>query len=174
MTHFLAAASTGGTISGTSQYLKQQNPKVHCVMPDPVGSIFKEYYETGSYKPARKFNVEGVGKESIPGALDIKIVDSVCEVSDQDAFAMCHKLARQEGILVGGSAGLNGHAAVELANSMTEPAVIVTILCDSGIKYLTKVFNPVYLASKGIMIDGVSNIDGGEHGDDSAPKKARL
>merc|ERR1711998_462268 len=117
-----------------------------------VGSIFKEYFETGKVGTAEKFLVEGVGKDSIPGALDINTVDGVIPVTDNDAFKMCHRMARREGILAGGSSGLNVHAAVTLANQLEEPGVIVTILCDTGIKYLSKVFNPVYLASKGIDV----------------------
>jgi len=152
VTHFLAAASTGGTVSGTGKYLKEKNPAVKIIMPDPVGSIFKEYFETGKVGTAEKFLVEGVGKDSIPGALDINTVDGVIPVTDNDAFKMCHRMARREGILAGGSSGLNVHAAVTLANQLEEPGVIVTILCDTGIKYLSKVFNPVYLASKGIDV----------------------
>ena len=164
VTHFLAGCSTGGTISGTSQFLKSQNPNVEVILPDPVGSIFKEYFETGAHKPAKNFNVEGVGKDSIPGALDINIVDRVYEVTDDEAFTMCHRLARTEGLLVGGSSGLNTHAAVVLANDLCKPCCIVTILCDSGIKYLTKVFNPAYLEAKGISVD---------QADEPAAKKAR-
>eukprot|EP00656_Telonema_subtile_P024224 TRINITY_DN261_c0_g1_i7.p2 TRINITY_DN261_c0_g1~~TRINITY_DN261_c0_g1_i7.p2 ORF type:complete len:310 (+),score=78.97 TRINITY_DN261_c0_g1_i7:411-1340(+) len=150
VTHFVAAASTGGTVSGCGRYLKEQNPAVHVVMPDPVGSIFKLFYETGQHQNAEKYLVEGVGKDSIPGALDFKVVDEVMVFSDQDAFGMCHRMATTEGVLAGGSAGLNVCAAVAIANRATEPCVIVTILCDSGVKYLSKVYNPEYLEQNNI------------------------
>jgi cysteine synthase len=156
VTHFLAGGSTGGTISGVGRYLKERKPDVQLIMPDPVGSIFKEAYESGgSHGKPKKFLVEGVGKDTIPGALDLKLVDGVVEVRDEDAFRMCHQLARCEGLLVGGSAGLNMHAAIELANSVEEPACIVTVLCDTGIKYLTKVYNPEYLAENNIDVSDV-------------------
>lgn len=152
VTHFVAAASTGGTVSGCGRYLKEQNPAVHVVMPDPVGSIFKQFYETGQHEKAKKYLVEGVGKDSIPGALDLKVVDEVLVVTDQDAFRMCHRMCREEGVLAGGSAGLNVCAAVEIANRASEPCTIVTILCDSGVKYLSKVYNSEYLEQNKIEL----------------------
>ena len=139
VTHFLAAASTGGTVSGVGKYLKERSPNVEIILPDPVGSIFKEYFDKGTHGPAESFLVEGVGKDTVPGALDISLVDQVIQVTDEEAFRMCHRLAQKEGMLVGGSAGMNVHAAVTLANSLDAPATIVTVLCDTGIKYLTKV-----------------------------------
>merc|ERR1711865_178857 len=152
VTHFVAGASTGGTISGTSRYLKEQNPAIQCVMPDPVGSIFKEYYDTGKHEKAKKYLIEGVGKDTIPGALDLDLVDEVMVVTDQQAFETCHKLCQTEGVLAGGSAGMNLFAAVEIANRATEPCTIVTVLCDSGVKYLSKVYNQEFLNNNGIFM----------------------
>ena len=89
--------------------------------------------------------VEGVGKNNVPGALDIKQVDWSVSCTDNQAFQMCHRLAREEGLSVGGSAGLNVHAALELAKTIDTPAIIVTLLCDQGVKYLSKVFSPEWL-----------------------------
>ena len=174
VTHFVAGASTGGlllgfaasstlfqggTVSGTGKYLKEQSSSVRIVMPDPVGSIFKQFYDTGAHDKAQKYLIEGVGKDSIPGALDLKVVDEIIVVNDQQAFGMCHKLCQKEGVLAGialhtsyrfrltaigagGSAGMNLFAAIEVANRATEPCTVVTILPDSGVKYLSKVISP--------------------------------
>ena len=100
----------------------------------------------------KKFLVEGVGKGSIPGCLDPSMIDRVIRVSDEEAFATCHSLANKEGLMVGGSAGLNSFAAIQIANEVTEPSVIVTVLCDLGIKYLTKVYNDDWLTENNIKI----------------------
>lgn len=155
VTHFVAAASTGGTVSGVGRYLKEMKPgNCYVVMPDPIGSIFKEAFDCkGVHGAPKPFLVEGVGKDSIPGALDFECVDEVMPVSDRDAISMCHKLARTQGLLVGGSSGLNVHASVKLANSLKQPGVIVTILCDTGIKYLSKVYSDSYLEQNQIEIN---------------------
>ena len=111
------------------------------LLADPVGSVFTNYFRTGELGEGKKFLVEGVGKNNIPGCLDMSVVDDVLPVTDCDAFKMCYKLAKTEGIFVGGSAGLNVHAAVELAKTVEGPATIVTLLCDLGVKYLSKVYN---------------------------------
>jgi len=151
VTHFIAAGSTGGTVSGVGRFLKEQGTGVEIIMPDPAGSIFKEAYENGGqHGKAKKFLVEGVGKDTIPGALNFDVVDRMLVVTDEEAFSMCHRLAQEEGLFVGGSAGLNIHAAVSIGNSLTEPATIVTVLPDCGIKYLSKVYNNEYLEEQGI------------------------
>ena len=163
VTHFVMAGSTGGTISGVGKCLKERSGgKVKVVMADPVGSIFAHYHATmdkatgknGEVIKSQPFLVEGVGKSTIPGAMNMAVVDEVVKVTDRDAFTMCKKLASTEGMLVGGSAGLNVHAAVDLANSLTEPATVVTVLCDLGIKYLTKVYNDEWLAANNCLITG--------------------
>lgn len=147
---FIAAASTGGTITGTARYLKDQKPSLQALMPDPLGSIFFDYYKSGKIGKTGSFQVEGVGKDSIPGALDFNVVDELVQFSDQQAFDMCHRLAHEEGLLVGGSAGANVWAAVDLAGRVEVPPgdthTIVTLLPDSGVKYLSKIFNEDWMA----------------------------
>ena len=166
VTHFVAGASTGGTITGTGKFLKNKSPNIKCVLADPVGSIFYEYFQSRKLTQPVKFLVEGVGKGSIPGCMDIEIIDDVVRVTDEQAFRMCHEMAKKEGLMVGGSAGLNTWAAVELANELEvsyfcslvqksldfvqEPGVIVTVLCDLGIKYLSKVFSKHWLKENDI------------------------
>ena len=140
-------------MAGVGKYLKSRNPEVQCIMPDPDGSVITNVFRTGAVGQKGSWHIEGVGKGSIPGAMDLSVVDDVVTVSDADAFAMCGKLARSTGIVVGGSAGMNVHAAVELANQMEEPATIVTVLCDLGVKYLSKVYNDAWLEENGLLLD---------------------
>ena len=152
ITHLVAAGSTGGTVSGTARYLKERNANVEVVMPDPHGSIFYDYWATGKLVKPRSFEVEGVGKDSIPEALDITLVDRMPRFRDEEAFAMCRLMAQRLGIMVGGSAGGNVHAALELARTLKGPATVVAILCDSGTKYLSKIFNNDWMAEKGFAL----------------------
>ena len=100
--------------------------------------------------------MEGVGKDSVPGVLDFKVVDDVFSVPDSDTFTMCHHLARTQGIFAGGSSGLNVFGAVKVGNELAS-GTVVTVMCDTGIKYLSKVFSPEYLKEQGCPVEGVSN-----------------
>ena len=143
VTHFVAGVGTGGTISGVGRYLKEQNPAVQVIGADPVGSV----YSGGTGRP---YLVEGVGEDFWPDTYDAQIADRVIEVSDADSFAMTRELARTEGLLVGGSAGMAVFAAVQVAREVNDPdAVIVVLLPDSGRGYLTKIFNDDWLATYG-------------------------
>jgi cystathionine beta-synthase/cysteine synthase A len=144
---FVASGSTGGTISGVARRLKENNPKVKSVLADPYGSVYKPYFEGKedylSY--IKPFNVEGAGKTKICATMDFSLVDEVVEFNDERAIAMVHRLAREEGIMAGGSSGGNVWAALEVAKKMEGPAKIVTVLPDSGFKYMSKIFNPEWL-----------------------------
>lgn len=132
--YLVAAGSTGGTISGTSRYLKSKKATVRSLLPDPHGSIFAEYWRSGRLTEPAPFQIEGVGKDSIPAAMDFDTVDMVLRVHDADAFETCDAIAAERGLLVGGSAGANVWAAVQLAGALDAPSTIVAILCDSGHK----------------------------------------
>ena len=151
ITHFVAGASTGGTISGTMKYLKEQNCKVQGILADPIGSVFYEYFKTGTHGKVKKFLVEGVGKDSVPKVLDISLVNNVIQIPDQDTFDMCRNVSKSEGFLMGGSSGLNLAASVALSGTI-DNGVIVTVLCDSGIKYLSKIYNDDYLKENNITV----------------------
>jgi cystathionine beta-synthase len=148
---FVASASTGGTISGVAKRLKEHNPNIKSILADPYGSVYKPYFEGKedylSY--IKPFNVEGAGKTKICATMDFSLVDECIEYNDEKAIGMVHQLARQEGLMVGGSSGGNVWAALELAKRMEGPAKIVTVMPDSGYKYLSKIFNPVWLKEKG-------------------------
>jgi len=126
---------TGGTISGAGRYLKERKPAVQIVGADPEGSIYSQPHDVHPYL------VEGVGEDFHPSTFDPAVVDRLVTVSDRDSFLMTRQLAREEGVLAGGSGGMAMHAAVEVAKEQGRDATIVVLLPDSGRGYLSKVFN---------------------------------
>ena len=148
ITHFVAAAGTGGTLTGAGRYLKEKNPKIKIIAGDPQGSILSEMWKTkGTGKPeGAPYKVEGIGQDKIPGTLDMSVIDDYQTVADRDAFSMARRLTREEGLFVGGSAGLITHVALELARKLDDPkAFVVTFLCDTGERYLSKLYNDEWM-----------------------------
>ncbi len=138
VTHFVAGVGTGGTLTGVARFLKRMNPAIRIVAADPVGSVIKGYKETGRVGQALPYLVEGIGQERIPANLDINLVDEVISISDRESFLMARRLAREEGIFCGGSSGTNVAAALHVARLLPPEAVVVTLICDTGERYLSK------------------------------------
>ena len=152
ITHFVAGAGTGGTISGTGRYLKEQNPDIRVIGVDPVGSVISGYFHTGEVAPGEPYKVEGLGNDKIPGTLDIGCIDEYRTVTDMEAFTMARRLVAEEGLFVGGSTGLIVHAALEEARGIDDPdAVVVAILCDWGERYLTKQYDDEWMRNNGFL-----------------------
>jgi cystathionine beta-synthase len=146
VTHLVASAGTGGTISGVGRFLKERNPGIQVIAGDPVGSIFADYFRTGEKGDGAPYKVEGIGNDKLPSTLWFDVIDEYHPVGDRDAFRMARRLTREEGLFVGGSAGLITHLAVELARRIDSPdALIVTILPDTGERYLSKVYNDEWM-----------------------------
>ena len=145
ITHLVAGVGTGGTITGCARYLKERNPAIEVIGADPVGSI----YSNTDVKP---YLVEGVGEDFWPATFDPDVVDRYVTVSDEQSFLMTRRLARAEGLLVGGSCGLAAVAALEVAQGIEDPdALVVVILPDGGRAYLSKIFNDAWMTQHGFL-----------------------
>ena len=142
ITHFVAGAGTGGTITGVGRFLKEQNPDVQIIAADPTNSV----YSGGSGRP---YLVEGVGEDFWPDTYDPAIVDSTIAVTDAESFAMAHRVTVEEGILIGGSGGTAVAAALQIGENLTAQDLVVVLIPDSGRGYLSKVFDKSWMANMG-------------------------
>ena len=156
VTHFVAGVGTGGTISGTGQYLKEVSEgRVRVIGADPEGSV----YSGGTGRP---YLVEGVGEDFWPEAYDRGVADEIVAVSDRDSFVMTRRLAREEGLLVGGSCGMAVVAGLRVAERLTPDDVMVVLLPDSGRGYLGKIFNDEWMADYGFLDNSGGGVTVGE------------
>jgi cystathionine beta-synthase len=152
VTHFVASAGTGGTITGVGRYLKEKNPAVRVVGIDPEGSITAPFFNTGEVGEGAPYKVEGIGNDKIPGTLDLDVVDDYQVLPDQAAFAMARRMTREEGLFAGGSAGLMVHGAIELAKQIDDPdAFVVSLVCDWGERYLSKIYDDEWMRENGFL-----------------------
>ncbi|GHE56512.1 pyridoxal-phosphate dependent enzyme [Roseivirga thermotolerans] len=156
ITHYAAGVGTGGSMCGTSKYLKEQNPKIVSVGIDTYGSVFKKYKETGVFdeKEIYPYLTEGIGEDILPKNVDFDLIDHFVKVTDKDGAIMTRRLAREEGLFCGWSCGSAVAGALEYAKeNLTEDDVMVIILPDHGTRYLGKIYNDNWMKARGFIED---------------------
>ena len=147
---WVAATGTGGTYAGVSLFLKEKNPDVRCVLADPKGSGLYSYFKTGEVHIEGNSVTEGIGNSRITANMEDVPVDDAIQIADPEAIRVIYQLLLKDGLFMGGSVGINVGAAVALAKQMGPGHTIVTILCDGGARYQSRLYNPEWLVSKGL------------------------
>jgi Cysteine synthase len=155
ITHFVCGMGTGGTISGVGKYLKEKKPAVKIIGVDPEGSLYYDFHKTGQVTKARTYVVEGIGEDFFPATMNMKILDDVLRVDDEECFVVARRLVKQEGIFTGGSGGGCISATLKLAKSLTEKDFVVAFLPDTGMRYLSKVYNDEWMRERGYVDSAV-------------------
>ncbi|KAM3100232.1 cysteine synthase A [Phormidesmis sp. 146-35] len=150
---WVSSTGTGGTYAGVSTFLKEQNPDVKCILADPFGSGLYSYVKSGEIHLEGSSVTEGIGNSRITGNMQGAPTDDAMRVDDREALRVVYQLLRKDGLYMGGSTGINVGAAVALAKQMGTGHTIVTLLCDRGSLYQSKLFNREWLESKGLLLD---------------------
>ncbi|MGH7717196.1 MAG: pyridoxal-phosphate dependent enzyme, partial [Vulcanimicrobiaceae bacterium] len=155
VTHFVCGMGTGGTISGTARFLKTKNPKIVVTGADPEGSIY-------SGDTPKSYKVEGIGMSYLPQTVDMRVIDKILRVSDKESFLMARRIAREEGLLVGGSSGTAVAAAARVAQELSPDDMLVVIMPDSGRGYMSKIFNDEWMIANGFIEDQRAKVTVGD------------
>jgi cystathionine beta-synthase len=153
ITHLVVGVGTGGTISGTAKYLKEQNPNIKIWGIDTYGSVFKKYHETGEFdkKEIYSYITEGIGEDILPENVDFSIIDKFEKVTDKDGAVMSRRLSTEEGIMVGYSAGSAVAGINQLKDNLSKDDIVVVIFHDHGTRYVGKLFNDDWMKKQGFM-----------------------
>ncbi|HSG99736.1 MAG TPA: cysteine synthase family protein, partial [candidate division Zixibacteria bacterium] len=152
MTCFVGGIGTGGTVSGCARYFKDQDQSVEVVAADPYGSIYYQYHKDQSVIEPAPYLVEGIGEDMVCQSIDMSVIDTIYQVTDQECFDVARELARSEGILGGGSSGAALSVAIKHAAKLPPDALMVVLLPDSGLKYMSKFYNEAWMREKGLKI----------------------
>src|SRR5271154_2472505 len=151
ITHFVCGMGTGGTISGVGKYLKEKNPAVKIIGVDPIGSLYYDSFKTDTVIKGKTYVVEGIGEDFFPTTMNMKILDDVIQVNDEECFVVARRLVKMEGLFTGGSGGGCISAALRLAKDLGPEAFIVALLPDTGMRYLSKVYNDEWMRERGYV-----------------------
>jgi cysteine synthase A len=149
---WVASTGTGGTFAGVSLFLKDQNPNIKCILADPMGSGLYSYVKTGKITIEGNSITEGIGNSRITANMEDVVIDDAIQVDDQEAVRVIYQLLRKEGLFMGGSVGINVGAAVAVAKKLGPGHTIITVLCDGGARYQSRLYNREWLNSKGLII----------------------
>ena len=153
ITHFVVGVGTGGTVSGVGKYLKEQNPDIKIWGIDTYGSVFKKYHETGIFdeKEIYPYVTEGIGEDILPENVDFSIIDGFTKVTDKDAAVYTQRLAKEEGMFLGNSAGAAIKGLLQLKEHFTKDDVVVVLFHDHGSRYVGKMFNNEWMKKMGYL-----------------------
>ncbi|HLA46020.1 MAG TPA: cystathionine beta-synthase [Thermoplasmata archaeon] len=156
ITHFVCGMGTGGTISGAGKFLKEKNPKIKVIGVDPLGSVLKDYFYSKQLVKSHTYKIEGIGEDFIPDTTWFEYIDDIIKVGDKEAFLIARRLAREEGILAGSSAGAALIAALKVAEDLEPEHVLVVLLPDTGARYISKAHNEEWLREMGFLEEAVA------------------
>ena len=161
ITHFVVGVGTGGTISGVAKYLKEKNPNIKIWGIDTYGSVFKKYHETGIFDENEIYSyiTEGIGEDILPKNVDFSLIDGFTKVTDKDAAVYTRKIALEEGIFVGNSAGAAIKGLLQLKEHFKQEDVVVVLFHDSGSRYVGKMFNDDWMRERGFLEDEITKAE---------------
>ncbi|WP_107669225.1 cysteine synthase A [Cyanothece sp. BG0011] len=149
---WVSATGTGGTYAGGALFFKEKNPDIKCIVADPMGSGLYSYVKTGEINPEGSSITEGIGNSRITANMEGVPIDDAIQIDDHEALRVIYQLLYQDGLFMGGSVGINVGAAVALAKEMGPGHTIVTVLCDGGSRYQSRIYDKEWLASKGLSV----------------------